>query len=213
MEQVKSINVFEDKAFIWQLENSMMPKIGYEKQKLIISDHNECDKKVYAKLTEIRDNINDFVKSGKSIYICGDVVGNGKTSWAVKLLQQYLYNTRKNAYFDEVVTGLFISVPELIANLKDFTTKSAKKYMEYVKANIERVKLIIWDDFALEETSSYDRLQLYVFLNNRILNKQASIFTSNIVEPKDLDKIVGARIKSRSYDVSEIITLNGKGAR
>lgn len=205
-------DVLKDKKYIWQLEHSLLPKAKFSKQEVMIDKLNECDTNAFKRLGEIKQNIDTFVEESRNLYICGGI-GNGKTSWAIKILQKHLYLNRDAEYFDNLVQGLFISVPKLIANVKDFTTRNAKDYLDYVKSNIERVNLVIWDDFALEETTMFDRLQLYVFLNDRILAEKSNIFTSNITNLEGLEKIVGKRIASRSYDISEIITLNGKGVR
>lgn len=212
-EQFTNADALKEPYFIWQLERSLLPKAKFEKQEIVLDDENDCDADAYERLNEIKRDIYNFVRDGKNLYICSDTVGNGKTTWSIKMLQYYLYQTQAKGYCSSQVTGLFISVPKLLANLKDFTTTSAQKYVEYVKKNIEKVDLVVWDDFALEESTSYDRLQLYVFLNDRIFAEQANIFTSNVDTRETLQKYVGDRLVSRSFEVSEVIKLEGMGGR
>lgn len=204
----------EDNSFRRNLAISMLPREQWTYHEMILDEHNDCDSSAYAELAEIKKHIVDFVNSeNNNLFICSRQVGNGKTTWAVRLLQAHLYATRTHAVVNESPTGLFISVPELIANLKDFNTSKAKKYVEYVKNHIDRADLVVWDDLAIEEMSGYDRLQLYVFLNNRIFRKQANIFTSNVDELGWLTDLVGERIVSRSFEVSTVVKLSGWGRR
>lgn len=204
----------EDNSFRRNLAISMLPREQWTYHEMILDEHNDCDSSAYAELAEIKKHIVDFVNSeNNNLFICSRQVGNGKTTWAVRLLQAYLYATRRQAVIDESPTGLYISVPELIANLKDFNTSTAKDYVERVKKYIDNAYLVVWDDLAIEEMSGYDRLQLYVFLNNRIFRKQANIFTSNVDELGWLTDLVGERIVSRSFDVSTVVKLSGWGRR
>ena len=65
---------------------------------------------------KVRDNIKDFVESGKNLLIYSEHTGNGKTEWLKKLLL---------AYFDSIwpftdieCRGLFISMPKFISAMK-----------------------------------------------------------------------------------------------
>ena len=75
------------------MEHSGIPK---NKQKPIALTPFEVDYKAFSRLAEIKEDMTAFVDSGKNLYITSAVVGNGKTSWALKLLMKY---------FDEVWDG------------------------------------------------------------------------------------------------------------
>ena len=58
------------------------------------------DKKKYEYLAHVKQNIEDFIKQGCSLYIYSRYPGNGKTSWAIKLL-----NGKATIYTSTVIDG------------------------------------------------------------------------------------------------------------
>jgi DNA replication protein DnaC len=190
----------------WQMDNSGLPAVLQRPIELYITDDNKCDKQMYKRLADIRKNIVDFVDGGNSLYICG-YAGNGKTSWAIKLLQSYLHHKAPGNY--ERLQGMFVSVTDLLLRLKDFNNPVPKEY----KDNLERVPLVIWDDIGITGMSQYDYTQIYTMINNRYLAGKSNIYTSNLVERMSLEDIVGDRLASRIYGLSEIIELKGRDMR
>lgn len=190
----------------WQMDNSGLPAILQKPIDMYITDDNKCDKQMYKRLADIRKNIVDFVDFGNSLYICG-YAGNGKTSWAIKLLQSYFHHKAPGNY--ERLQGMFVSVTDLLLKLKDFNNPVSKEY----KDNLENVPLVVWDDIGITGMSQYDYTQIYTMINNRYLAGKSNIYTSNLVERSDLEDIVGDRLASRIYGLSEIIELKGKDMR
>lgn len=185
------------------MDNSGLPKV---KQKPIrLSPSNE-DYEAFCDLQDIKDNIVEFVNSGKNLYI-GGTVGNGKTSWAIKLLLKY---------FDEIwagnglrVRGLFVHVPTLLAKLKNFDDPLSREY----RINLSKADLIVWDEIGDTGMSNYDYTQLIMILNDRMLCERSNIFTSNLYTKADTIKHLGDRLSSRVWNTSEIIILKGKDRR
>ena len=68
------------------MDESNLPKARQKPQPLTAP---ECDAEAYRRLGEIKANICDFVQEGKNLYIASGMSGNGKTSWAVKLMLKY----------------------------------------------------------------------------------------------------------------------------
>ena len=191
----------------YQMTNSGLPEAQQKLITLSIYDENKVDRNAFRKLANIRKNIVDFVNNNKNLYICSTIPGNGKTSWAVKILQTYFHYTAKDNY--DNLKGMFVSTTDLLLKLKDFNNPLSSKY----KQNLENVDLIVWDDIAVSGISQYDYTQLYNIINNRILSKKSNIFTSNVVSLKELEKILGARLSSRIYNASEIIEFKGGDMR
>ena len=50
------------------------------------------DIKKYEYLNDIKDNINKFVNNGCNLYLYSKYFGNGKTTWAIKLMSKYFSN-------------------------------------------------------------------------------------------------------------------------
>lgn len=190
----------------WQMDNSGLPAKLQKPIEMFLTDVNRCDKSSYSRLSKIRKSITDFVDAGNNLFICGRS-GNGKTSWAVKLLQTFFHYRASGNY--ERLQGMFISLGDLLIKLKDFNNPVPKAYRD----NIDSVPLIVWDDVCLTGISQYDYTQIYTMINNRMLAGKANIFTSNITDLKTLEEVFGERLVSRIYGASEIIELNGKDMR
>ena len=191
----------------WQMENSGLPKAKQKSITLYLNEDNNCDKSAYMRLAEIRKNIVDFVSQGKNLYICSKYTGNGKTSWAIKLLHTYFHYTAQGNY--ENLKGMFVSVPKLLLQLKDFNNPLSAKY----KQQLETVDLVIWDDVAVNGISQYDYTQLFTLIDSRMLAEKSNVFTSNQLSVDEFANLMGSRLASRIYYGSEIIELKGKDMR
>lgn len=185
------------------MENSGLPK---SKQKPISLTPDDCDYEAFCRLLDIKDSIVEFVENGDNLFIGGSA-GNGKTSWAIKILLKY---------FDEVwsgngfrIRGLFIHVPKLLLELKDFNNPLPATYRD----NILNADLVIWDEIGDTGISNYDYSQLLALLDNRILQEKSNIYTSNVSSLEEFNKMIGGRLTSRVWNLSEKIILNGKDRR
>ena len=189
------------------METSHLPKA---KQKPILLDCPDCDLQAYRTLADLKDNIVDFVSQGRNLYIASQKSGNGKTSWAIKLMLKY---------FDEVwagngfnTRGLFVSVPSFLLKCKDF--KVADPSFEQMKKDLLTVDLVIWDDIASTNMSAYDYSQLLMYLDTRILNSQANIFTGNYETFDMLNERLGMKLASRVWASStQVVIFKGGDMR
>ena len=69
------------------LINNCGMKDAYRYLKELIPQQTE--QASYARLTEIKANIVEFVENGKNLYIASPYVQTGKTSWSLKILYKY----------------------------------------------------------------------------------------------------------------------------
>ena len=188
------------------LEKSRIPK---SMCKTIDLYPDNVDYDSFVKLKHIKDSIKSWVEDNTfNLYIYSNHTGNGKTSWAIKLMLKY---------FDEIwagnglqTRGLFISVPNLLSRLKDFNNKDTE--LQEIKKLIPEVDLIIWDDISSTKVSDYDNSQLLNFIDQRILSGKSNIFTAN-VDKETLEKVLGNRLSSRIWNSSIKIELKGKDRR
>lgn len=187
------------------IENSGIPKIKHLPP--ILTPSNNHDAQIFKKLQKIKNSMLTNVNNGKNFYITSGNTGNGKTSWAVKLLLKY---------FDEVwagnglrVRGLFVHVPTLLLELKDFDNPLPKSYKELLK----NCDLVVWDDIASTGMSGYDYSQLMTFIDYRTLTEKSNIYTGNITDKEDLEQVVGTRLASRIFNNCEIFELTGEDER
>lgn len=185
------------------MDNSGIPVNKQVPQSLVA----DVDLEQYSKLATIKDDICDFVDSGQNLFICSKYTGNGKTSWALKLLLKY---------FDQIwagngfrVRGLFVNVPTLLLQLKNFSNPISEEY----KKNLMEADLVVWDEIASTSISNYDYGNLLMFLDHRIFSDKANIFTSNAVTKEELEKNVGAKLASRIWNTSTLIEFNGRDRR
>ena len=196
---------FEEMKYL--MENSNLPK---SKQRPILLNAPECDLEAYKRLAEIKSNIKDFVDSGSNLYITSANLGNGKTSWSIKLLLKY---------FDEVwagngfrIRGVFVNVPTFLLKCKDF--KSVDKEFETLKKNLLAADLVVWDDIASTNISSYDYSQLLMFIDHRMLEEKSNIFTGNYADRTIFVERMGGKLASRVWgNNTEIITFKGGDQR
>ena len=191
----------------YMMENSNLPKA---KQKVITLTAPECDLEAYTRLAEIKDNIYDFVHSGKNLYIASVQSGNGKTSWAIKLMHKYFeVMWDGNGLRDR---ALFIHVPTFLMKCKDFSHRDEE--FERIKKLVMSVDLVVWDDIASTQISSYDYSQLLVYLDNRSLSELSNIYTGNFPNREKLVTQIGSKIASRVWSIdTEVVIFKGEDMR
>lgn len=187
------------------IEHSGIPKL--KQLPPVLKPFDDEDEEVFTELTKIKNSIATSVKNGKNFYLTSSITGNGKTSWAIKILLKY---------FDEIwagnglrVRGLFVHVPSLLVDLKDFDNPLPKKYRELLK----NCDLVVWDDIASTGMTDYDYAQFIPFIDYRLMAQKSNIYTANINDKELLEDLLGSRLTSRIYNSSKIITLAGKDHR
>ena len=184
------------------MENSWLPK---NRQTIPpkLKPTTSHDKEMFLELNDIRMSIDEFVRDGKNLYITSNCTGNGKTTWAIKLLLKYFEKVWDGNGLK--VRGIFAHVPTLILRLKNFDNKLPTKDYE----NLKECDLVIWDDIAFTNLTSYDYTQLMALIDYRMLAGKSNIYTSNIPKFENLEEIIGNRLASRIYNASEIIEFDG----
>lgn len=184
------------------MDNSGIPKVRQMPAELTPT----CieDLASFRHLAEIKTNIAKLVENGYNLCIVSNNTGNGKTSWAIKIMLRFFNDVWAGNGFR--VRGMFVHVPTLLLQLKDFNNPLSKEY----KDNLMNCDLVIWDDIASSGISNYDYTQLLSYIDQRILNKKSNIYTSNVAD--DMNRIMGERLTSR-INSSEIVRLHGKDER
>ncbi len=122
-------------------------------------------------------------------------------------------------YFDEVWAGngfkpraLFIHVPTFLLKCKDFGNKDED--FDAMKNMLSTIDLVVWDDIASTDVSAYDYSQLLMYIDSRLLNGLANIFTGNYENRERLEKRVGMKLTSRIWsDSTEVIIFKGGDMR
>lgn len=166
------------------------------------------DYAVFNFLDEIRLDIVNFVNNGESLYIYSQYTGNGKTSWAIKLLLRYFDQIWSGNGFR--VRGKFIYVPLFLDKIKEFENPTS---LRIYKEQILNADLIVWDDIASVKLSDYDRGQLLLVIDQRIANEKANIYTGNLTSQDELSKSLGDRLASRIWNLSTRVEIKSKDWR
>ena len=185
------------------MDNSGIPVNRQYPQELIA----DIDLEPYSILADIKDDIVFFVENGQNVFICSKYTGNGKTSWSIKLMLKYFDNIWAGNGFK--VRGLFVNVPTLLLQLKNFDNPISEEY----KKQLMDVNLVVWDEIASTSISNYDYGNLLMFLDYRIASNKSNIFTSNVVTKSELEKNVGSKLASRIWNTSTIVEFKGKDRR
>ena len=211
MEQ-KSI---ESRAFFIEkfIKNSGLPR-RYTSN-IPMKPATDNDLEMYKRLKEIETNAADFVNSGRNLLITSNIVGNGKTTWATKILNSYIYNYACNYTYSDInyTPALFINFPELLAQTKKaISNENILERVQRIDECVYTAKLVVFDDIATKMASEYDMELLYVYINYRTNNMLSSIFTTNI-SANMLESQIGARVADRITGYSECIEFNGPGRR
>lgn len=191
----------------WQMDNSGLYPAQQKPIELFIDDNNREDRKSFITLSQIRKDIVEFVDNHRNLYICGKNAGNGKTSWAIRMLHTYFHYCAEGNY--ENLLGMFVNTTDLLLKLKDFNNPLSARYLY----NLENVDLVVFDDVGITGLSQYDYTQFFNIINKRMMAEKSNIFTSNITTLEELEEMLGSRLASRIYTSSEIIELKGMDRR
>lgn len=187
------------------MEHSNLPR---SKQRPQLLKPDKCDYDAFCRLGDIKSDIEAFVENGENLYLYSQTTGNGKTTWAIKLLLKYFDKVWAGNGFR--VRGLFIHVPTFLAQLKNFNSIDSK--FEDIKNLLYDVDLVIWDDIASSDLSKYDLSQLITYIDQRLLGDKSNIFTSNL-DKVGLENALGQRLTSRIWNSDNVIELKGGDRR
>lgn len=171
-------------------EEALIPINLRKKVELITG---EGDYEAFTILKELSHNIEDFVGSGKNIFIHSATTGNGKSSWAIRLVQEYF---NRIWYKSELkCRALFISVPKLLIELKrNIDNKS--EYAQHIIDNVLDADIVIWDDIATKAITTFEAENLFSMIDARICSGKSNIYTSNLSNDEMLVAL-GDRLASR----------------
>lgn len=153
----------------------------------------------------------DKVKNGEGLFLWSETKGNGKTSWAAKIMQAYF---RAVGPTNNMRTrGLFINVPELLEEMRRNMDNPTEEHRTLVDL-IKKVDLVVFDDIGTESPTRWVREQLYIMINKRYSNQLCTIFTSNMsLAQLGHEEVLGDRIASRIEGSCTKIEFRGSDKR
>ena len=172
-------------------------------------DKDGSDLDNFSYLATVEKNILGFVSQGGSLYISSPNTGNGKTSWALRMIQAYFDKIWYKA--DSSCHALFVHVPRFLLSLKD-NISQRNEYAAHVKENAIGADLVVWDEIGTKGLTQFEHENILNYVNARLDAGKANIYTSNLTDG-ELRAAVGDRLYSRIVLASDCVVLRGKDKR
>lgn len=168
------------------------------------------DLKNFEQLNDFMKSVEERVEAGDGLYIWSEGAGNGKTSWACKILSYYF---RKVAFKSGLENeGLYIYLPTFLEDLRmSYDGEPDPDFLELLDM-LKKCKLLIIDDIGAEKSSEWVNERLLSIINTRVMSGLSTVYTSNI-SLEDLGKRMGDRIRSRIVGSTTEIHITGKDQR
>jgi len=188
------------------MQNSGIPR---NKQYSVLLTPSKEDVQAFVTLKEIKDDIITFVENGESVYIYSHNFGNGKTTWAIKLMQKYFDKVWAGNGFR--CRGIFIHVPTFLTKIKEGISQKDEDF-ETLKSRLMTVDLVIWDDIAATKLGDFDHANLLTYIDQRKLNQLSNIYTGNL-DRDELQEALGNRLASRVWNDSTPVKFVGADRR
>lgn len=198
---------------IWQkklnnlFELSGLPRKYFEPQHLV---RREVDAECWDWLEDVRNNIVEEVQRGLNIVITSTIVGNGKTSWAVRLLQRYLAETALDGRMVE--KGMFVVSAQLLTEFGDYNYfQTMKEFLERFE-KLKTCDLLVIDEIGGGSLTKASYPYLYDLVNYRVDNNLSTIYTTNYTD-EEVINLLGQRLYSRIYDTSVVLEFEASNVR
>lgn len=169
----------------------------------LVPDNIDLNSFIY--LADIKDDIENFVKDGKNLYIYSTNTGNGKTTWLSKLLKSYFNKIWAGNGFR--TRGYYIDLPTFFIELKEAINNPNEDLNEQ-KEFLKNVELLCVDGISPITLSEFELNYLMYIVDYRINNGLSTIYGSNLDE-NGLLRFFGTRLKSRIFNNSKIIRFQG----
>lgn len=168
------------------------------------------DLRAFEELNTYKENVISHVENGEGLYIWSENTGNGKTSWACKIMSYYF---RKIAFSSGLENeGLYIYLPTFLDNLRNSYSHPDSDFDEELDM-VKNCRLLIIDDIGAEKVTEWVRERLVSIINTRVSNGLCTIYTSNLSLRGLADKLGDDRISSRIRGSVKEIHLVGKDNR
>ena len=121
-------------------------------------DPDGTDREQFKQLKQAELHIEDFIDRGANLLIYSPWYGNGKTSWAIRLLQAHIENIWYKT--DLRCRGLFVSVPRCMLAMKN-SISNVDEYAQHIEKNILDADIVIFDDIATKGMTQYEMEKLF----------------------------------------------------
>lgn len=206
----KDGSIFCPRLFrINHLFDESLMSIKQRQHKPLRLDEDGTDRNEFNTLKSIEDNIELFVEKGNNLYIHSLISGNGKTEWALRLLQSYINKIWFKS--DLRCRVLFVNVPRYLISLKESIT-TPSEYVDHVKKHIFDADIVVFDEIGIKAATTFEFENLLNFINTRLDLGKSNIYTSNLTS-QELNDRLGSRLFSRILNMSVDIEFKGADKR
>lgn len=156
-------------------------------------------------LSEIKKNIAAMVQQGFNLYIKSNQRQNGKTSWGIKILQNYIHHLiGKPGSKDR---ALYLDLNEYLRELKLSFDSKDKEFKETEKV-MRECDLLVLDGIDEVRLSEYERNYLKMIIKSRLANNLSNIFIGRNIAG-NLINAIGNDLKYYVEDNSTVISIYG----
>lgn len=132
------------------------------------------DEYTHDKLIEWAYKVHEKVWAGENLIILSKQ-RNGKTSWAIKIMQNYFKQIAASAGLEP--RGVYIDCALFTRKYKEaMDIAAAKKELVPLQISIPKADLVIWDNLYSAAFTEYDINLLASYIDERLNNGRANIF-------------------------------------
>lgn len=174
-------------------------------QPIILYPSCKEDVESFEILSEIKKNIAAMVEQGFNLYIKSNQRQNGKTSWGIKILQNYIHHLiGKPGSKDR---ALYLDLNEYLRELKLSFDSKDKEFKETEKV-MRECDLLVLDGIDEVRLSEYERNYLKMIIKSRLANNLSNIFIGRNTAG-NLINAIGNDLKYYVEDNSTVISIYG----
>lgn len=176
---------------------------------IALKPENGEDLEAFTVLDNYKNDVLNMVNEGRGLYIWGKSTGNGKTSWACKIMSYFFRKIAFNTGLEN--EGLYIFLPTFLEDLRDNYDNKDPEFDEILRM-IKTCRLLIIDDIGAERVTDWVRERMVSIINTRVSNNLTTIYTSNL-SPEELRSELGDRIASRVLGSSQVVEITSGDRR
>lgn len=153
--------------------------------------------------------VKEFPNVDRGLLLMGPV-GVGKTHLAVATVKELIRRMR--------VRCLFYDFRDLLKEIQDTYNPIAQSSELRVLAPIYDAEVLVLDELGAAKPTTWVQDTMTQIINTRYNQRKATIFTTNYLDQappaeESLTDRVGARLRSRLYDMSRVIPIEGSDYR
>lgn len=203
----KTANNIWNKKVHQLLVESGVPKKYYVPQKLV---RRQVDEQLWNFLEDYRNDVVNKVHNGNNLVITSPTVGNGKTSWAIRLLQRYIAETALDGDLGD--KGVFCVCSNMLEIFGDFGYfETSIEFFDYLN-RLKNCKLLVIDEIGSGRITPVSYNHFYDLINYRVDNGLTTIYTTNYSDER-IQEVLGERLYSRIYHTATVLEFRADNVR